>query len=150
MCRQKPDIVPIIKDVLRPVAMVDIPVDYQHSLKLVLLNCMICRERNVVEQTKPHGIVGECMVSGRSDQAECGLFRAFHHCINSSQACPSSPPGNFVRLARQERILFDPASPCVCKLSDSSNVHRTMNAGNLFHGCSTSLRRNTLGRQSGP
>ena len=59
-----------VKDVLCPVAVVDIVVDDEHSLAPILCLCVPGRDRDIVEQAEAHLPLIGGMVSGRPDDRE--------------------------------------------------------------------------------
>ncbi len=61
----------LVKGVLRPVAVMDVPIDDENLREAVMALGVTRGDGNVVEDTDAHALVGASVVAGRSDAAEC-------------------------------------------------------------------------------
>ena len=75
----------LVERLLRPVSMVDIPVDDCHPFKVVFSLYIAGGDGHVVEYTEAHSPSWGCMVTGWSDGAECEVRTAGEHGVRGFQ-----------------------------------------------------------------
>ncbi len=99
-----------IKNILRAVAVMHVPIGDQHALDTMFLLCVASRDGHRVEQTEAHTANGSSMMAGRPWDAECvarlaahygihrveGTARGARRCIQRSRGNNGIPGAQFV------------------------------------------------------
>src|SRR5207244_12649361 len=80
-----------LEAVLRPVAMVEVPVDDRHALDAVALEPGR-RDRHVVEEAEAHGAIALGMVPGRAHEREAVLHLPCQHRLADDEEAPGRDP----------------------------------------------------------
>ena len=99
-----------VEDVLRAVAVVDVPIGDGDALHSVFALRIAGRDRDVVEQAEAHAAMGRGVMAGRTHDAECVLRFALHDEIDGIQAGSGGVQGDFeragpdIRVAGAERV----------------------------------------------
>ena len=85
-----------VENILRPVAVVNVPVGNDNAFHSVFLLRIAGGHRDVIEQTKPHAAIGRGVMAGRANHAEgVGRF-ALHHKVDGVQAYARRSQGHVV------------------------------------------------------
>ena len=95
MCREEMNLAVLVEDVLRAVAVMDVPIDDQDTPQSVRLS-LPSRDRDVVEQAKTHWVVGQRVMSRRTDEAQrSAMLRVrCQHLIDRRAGCASGSDGD--------------------------------------------------------
>lgn len=129
---------------LRSVAVVDVPIDNQHSPCVVSFFRVERGERDVAEETKPHRSCSQSVVSRRARCAKRSSVQVLHCTIDCGECAPSSSgrgsPGAFtcdsVRIessaAGAANTLDHLDVPRI--MSNRKLIRRRVPADNLFDG----------------
>ena len=96
---------------LRAVAVMHVPIDDEHVVEPQLAGRGSGPDGDVVEQAKAHCRVFECVVSGRTHQAQGALVFARYHSGDGVGHGSGCTQGHVVRSRVDGRILFDVAAP---------------------------------------
>mmetsp|Transcript_22932 Transcript_22932/g.58556 ORF Transcript_22932/g.58556 Transcript_22932/m.58556 type:complete len:317 (-) Transcript_22932:697-1647(-) len=126
------DRVVVLKDVLRAVAVVDVPVQDEHALRARRLR-RLGRHRGVVEEAKAHGHVGLGVVPGRADDGGAVCRLAAGHQLRHLGSATSRQARALVRVrvdvgvAGHHELRLGRAPSChgVHKLNQLLGVHRS-------------------------
>src|SRR6476660_9965793 len=98
MGREKKNRIVRRKDLLRPVAVMDVPIDDRHTFSAMPLLGMAGGDRNVVEYAKSHGRRRAGMMAGRPYRTESILHSARQngvHCVDDATHRPQSDFSRF-------------------------------------------------------
>jgi hypothetical protein len=125
--RKKADIVVCVKRVLRGIAVMDVPIDDQHSIHVVFLTRNARSDGNVVEQAKAHRPFGECMMAGRPYQAKRGLRFAFQNTVNGIARCTGRQSSHIERCRTDDGIRIQSSATLSCRRGNAFNVRGFMN-----------------------
>ena len=71
MCAEKKSGTVFVENILRSVAMMDIPIGDEHAFDPIETLGIACRNRDVIEEAEAHTAGGAGMVSGGPNQAKC-------------------------------------------------------------------------------
>ena len=123
-----------VEDVLSAVAVMDIPVDDEHALKLVSYPGMLSGERDVVEETEAHTLDLGCMVSGRPHQAKRRLVRAFQHGVDCRYASPGRRQSDREGVGTDDGVRFDAFAAVLGNLPDLRHELGRMQPGDRLFG----------------
>src|SRR5687767_2043992 len=104
MNRQKADLAVVPKGVLRSVAMMNIPVDDQHSIQLVFARRHARGDRNVVKQAKTHRSVSNGMVPRRPNDAQGLPIFAADNAVYGVANSARGAPRHLVRSAADDGV----------------------------------------------
>ena len=77
---------------LRPVAMMDVPIEDEDALRAVSALRLSCRDDGVVEDAESHPLVRHGMVTGRPDQGVRRVDGTGHHGVDRGDRAPSGEP----------------------------------------------------------
>ena len=95
---------------LRPIAVMNVPVDDQHAVEPQLGDRRPGRHRHVVQQTKPHGAVGQGMVARRADQAKRLAVLAADDALGGVANARHRLLRHVIRRRADDRVAFDVAA----------------------------------------
>ncbi len=87
----------IVEYPLRPIAMVYVPVDYQHPIHILVLLCMAGRQGCVVEYAEPHPPFSLSMVPRRTKCTECVPNAPLENSLDGIQSSPRCVAGDLLR-----------------------------------------------------
>jgi len=96
-----------VKDLLRSVAVVHIPIDDEHFLYSFDTLQIPCGNRDIVEKTKPHSPVDPGMVAGWPDRAKGVVNCAGADRIGGGNSGAARKQGGFKRFFRNNGIRVD-------------------------------------------
>src|SRR2546422_2713266 len=119
---------------LRPVAMVDIPIDDQDPMQAVLVSRIVCGDGHVAEEAEPHCTIVDRVMSGRTHRGKAPWIdagrREINRCENAAGSSSSSIPGP----AARHRIRVKASPTLLRDYSDRADVGRIVCKSQLLDG----------------
>jgi hypothetical protein len=92
-----------VKDLLRAVAVMDIPVDYQDTVEAVIHE-PVRADRNIVEQAKAHRVRRTGVMARRTDDRKRIVGLAFQHRLDRTQNSAGAQQSCAKRMGRSARV----------------------------------------------
>lgn len=135
MRRQKIDLGIIVEDVLGPVSVMNVPIDDQHSRKFVLSHSLSRSNRRVVEQAKPHRIVGQRVMTRWPSQTTGSRILFFQNSVDGVARRPGSSQRHVKRLWADNCVGLNSSAALLRKLPNSFDMPCRVNSGKLLDRC---------------
>ena len=111
-----------MEDLVRPVAVVDVPVEDQHALGAVRRLRMARRHRRVAEEAEAHRAVGLGVVAGRAQRREAGRRLARQQRVDQRDAAAGRAQRRVVGRRDGDRVEVDAAAAARAQLVDVADV----------------------------
>ena len=112
-----------IEDVVRAIAVMNIPIDDRNSPQPVMPLKIPSGDRDIGKQAKPHRAIGESMMSGWPNRAERVISFTRHHRIRSAQNSAHAGYRRIVAHERDNRIArVDYLRPIFARVTDEIDV----------------------------
>src|SRR5262245_2971849 len=93
-----------VKDVLRTVPVMHVPINDQDAFDAKYISRMIGRKCYVVEHTKAHRLHGRCVMSRRPSQCQSCFRLAFKHTVHSLRTTSGTEQCNIKRSFAYDRV----------------------------------------------
>lgn len=132
MRRKERDLAVVVKRVLRPVAVVHVPIDDQHPIESVSGASMSRRDGDVVEQAEAHWGTWQGVMPRRTGQHDGSRVLSVQHCIDGGARRAGSDAGDLGRCRAEDRIDFDPAAPRCSEAVDLVDVPGRVDPAEFF------------------
>ncbi len=121
MYGEEPNTGVVVKDRLRAVAVVNVPIDDENTLQ-AQRETRCSGQGNIVEQAKPHRALGERVMSRRADEAQCLRIGAVDDSPYRVAQRPGCQSRDFYGCRRHDRVWVRAAAPLVRKLLQCGSV----------------------------
>ena len=123
MCREEMNLAVLVEDVLRAVAVMHVPIDDQNSPQPVRLS-LSRRNRDAVEQTKTHRIVGQCVMPRGADEAQrSAMFRVgLQNLIDRGAGSTGGSDRDLERTSAANGVRFDAPAAVLAEAFDAADV----------------------------
>jgi hypothetical protein len=131
----------LIKNILRPIAVVHVPIDNQYPI-YPSVQCPTGRQRNAVEQAKTHALVRSRMMPRRPYQTQRRPIHPIEHGLHGSATRPRRRQCHHTRFSANHGVGLEPAAPRLTQLLHALRHLRHVHPLNLtqFQGDTGRLR----------
>jgi hypothetical protein len=130
--RYEQHLIAIVEQVVRPVAVVDVPVEHQDPFDSPSFDRLMCRDRNVVEQAEAHRSLRLSVVAGRAVAAEATRGFAVEQHVHKRDSTTRSVDGSVERSLTRHGIRVEMSATAGREALERRNVWLRMNSGDLF------------------
>src|SRR5260370_13489914 len=98
----------LIEGILRPVAMMHVPVDDHDPLQSKYVAGVVGSDHGIVKYTEAHGLIPGGMMPGGSQQGIGVAHLTFHHRVNRVHRATCCIQGCFKRARAEHCLVIDP------------------------------------------
>ncbi len=120
-----------IKDVLRAIAMVHVPIDDQNASETELVDCVTRRDGDVIEEAEPHRRGMQRMVTRWANQAERPAVFSGNHLFDCVDRRPRRFTGDVIRFRTHDGVGLHLSATGGRPFFDLANIRRVVNPADL-------------------